>query len=210
LAGKLLAILADNLREVRCEDGLMKRVAMILAVTAAGAMAASAPARAGEQTLADRIMNAVYEDLGLSAKAAERKRGFFVGVHSGLGAESGLAPEAAGISIPLDVNQPVTESVTANAYYVYTFDWSLGIYSAAGVGKLNLADEPLVNSSLPRGDFAYQGMAGITYSFTPSMALGLEYRYSETVDDYFLTQRTLPNAQEESQSVTLRFDFLLN
>lgn len=191
----------------------MKRAATILAVTAAGALTASASARADETSLADRILNAVYADLGLSAKAADApqgKQGFFVGLHSGLGAESGLAPEAAGLSVPLDTVDEGAESITANGYYVYTTDWSLGTYVGGGFGKFNLGEDPLANAALPRGNFAYQGMAGVTYSFTPSMALGLEYRYSEAVNNAYLTQSTLPQNEEENQSVTLRFDFLLN
>jgi len=192
----------------------MKRAATILAVTAAGALTASASARADEISTADRILNAIYADLGMSAKAADvpqGKQGFFVGVHSGLGAESGLAPEAAGLlSVPLDSQDDGADSITANGYYVYTTDWSLGTYVGGGFGKFNLSEDPLANAALPRGNFAYQGMAGVTYSFTPSMALGLEYRYSESVNNAYLTQSTLPQNEEENQSVTLRFDFLLN
>jgi opacity protein-like surface antigen len=187
----------------------MKRAATILAVATAGAMA-SVPAHAAEQSLADRIVNSIYADLGMSAKADEpnKRSGFFVGVHQGLGAESGLAPVAAGLSIPLNTDE-TPESVTANGYYVFTTDWSLGTYLGGGFGKFNLNDDPLLNAALPRGNFAYQGIAGLTYSFTPSMALGLEYRYSETVESQYLQQSTVPQ-QEENQSVSLRFDFLLN
>jgi opacity protein-like surface antigen len=181
----------------------------IIAVTA-GALAASTPAYAGETSTADRIINAVYGELGLNAKAQEpqSRDGFFVGIHQGLGAESGLSPIAAGLSIPLDMSEPV-DSITANGYYVFTTDWSLGSYVGGGFGKFNLTEDPLSDSMMPNGNFAYQGVAGLTWSFTPSMALGLEYRYSEAVDANFLQQSTLPE-QEENQSVTLRFDFLLN
>jgi opacity protein-like surface antigen len=192
----------------------MKRAATFLAIAAAGAFSASAPARADELSMAERILNAVYSDLGLSAKAADdtvasSKNGFFVGVHSGLGAESGLAPVAAGLSIPLNSDLEV-DSIAANGYYVFNTDWSLGTYVGGGFGKFNLAEDPLLNSSLPRGNYGYQGMAGLTYSFTPSMVLGLEYRYSEPVNNAYFSQSTLPQNDEENQSVTLRFDFLLN
>lgn len=192
----------------------MKRAVTILAVTAAGAFAASTPARAEEMSLADRILNAVYADLGMSALADDEpitaeRNGFFVGVHSGLGAESGVSPLAAGLSVPLNTDD--VESITANAYYAYTTDWSLGTYVGGGFGKFNLAQDPLLNNTgVPKGNFAYQGIAGLTYSFTPSMALGLEYRYSEHVENQYLSQSTLPSDQEQNQSVTLRFDFLLN
>jgi len=190
----------------------MKRAATFLAVAAVGALTASAPARADELSMAERILSAVYSDLGISAKADDTvnsKNGFFVGVHSGLGAESGLAPVAAGLSIPLNSGLEF-DSIAANGYYVFTTDWSLGTYVGGGFGKFNLAEDPLLNASLPRGNFGYQGMAGLTYSFTPSMVLGLEYRYSEPVNNAYLSQSTLPQNDEENQSVTLRFDFLLN
>jgi opacity protein-like surface antigen len=188
----------------------MKRAMTIIAVTA-GALAASVPARAGDSSTVDRIINSVYGELGLSAQAAEPENsrdGFFVGIHQGLGSASGLSPIAAGLSIPLDMSEPV-DSITANGYYVFTTDWSLGSYVGGGFGKFNLTEDPLSDSVMPHGNFAYQGVAGLTWSFTPSMALGLEYRYSEAVDANFLQQTTLPE-QEENQSVTLRFDFLLN
>lgn len=189
----------------------MLRATTILAVTTAGALVATVPARAAETSFADRIVNAIYGEVGLTARAAEpenKRDGFFVGIHQGLGAESGVSPMAAGISIPLNMSEPV-DSITANGYYVFTTDWSLGTYVGGGFGKFNLTEDPLSESAIPRGNFAYQGVAGLTYSFTPSMALGLEYRYSEAVDANFLQQTTVPE-QEENQSVTLRFDFLLN
>jgi len=187
----------------------MTRAVTILAI-AAGALVASMPAHAQEQSLADRILNAVYADLGTSGTTDEpvtQKNGFFVGVHSGFGADSGIAPLAAGLSVPLNMDD--ADSITANAYYAYTTDWSLGIYGGGGFGKFNLLDDPLSPAASPKGNFAYQGLAGLTYSFTPWMALGLEYRYSEQVEMRYLQQGTLP-ADEQDQSVTLRFDFLLN
>ena len=185
----------------------MKRAATFLAVTAAGALTASTTAHADEVSTAERILNAVYSDLGISARADDvlvSKSGFFVGVHSALGGDSGLAPAAAGLSIPLNTDAGV-ESITANGYYVFTTDWSLGTYVGGGFGKFNLAEEPQINSALPRGNYAYQGMAGLTYSFSPSMVLGLEYRYSEPVTNAYLSQSTLPSSQQEDQTVTLRF-----
>lgn len=188
----------------------MKRIVTIAAIATAGALGLTGPALAGDVTTADRIMNAVYADLGMSAEEEMKasRNGFFVGLHTGFGAESGLAPVAAGLSIPLDVAQS-PESITANGYYVYTTDWSLGTYVGGGFGKFNLGMDPLMNIGSSQGNFAYQTMAGLTYSFTPSMALGIEYRYTEAVQSPYLAQSTLPE-QEENQSVTLRFDFLLN
>lgn len=189
----------------------MTRILTIAAIATAGALAATGPALAADVTTADRIMNAIYADLGMSAQDEETKasrNGFFVGLHTGLGAESGLSPVAAGLSIPLNV-EASAESITANGYYVYTTDWSLGTYVGGGFGKFNLGLDPLMNPGSSQGNFAYQTMAGLTYSFTPSMALGLEYRYSESIQSPYLAQSTLPE-EEENQSVTLRFDFLLN
>jgi opacity protein-like surface antigen len=188
----------------------MYRVTTIIAVTA-GALAASMPAHADELSTTDRIFNAIYGELGFSAKAqdtADKRSGFFVGIHQGLGAESGLAPIAAGLSVPLNMDA-AGDSITANGYYVFTTDWKLGTYVGGGFGKFNLVDDPLSDSGIPKGNFAYQGMAGFTYSFTPSMTLGVEYRYSEAVDAGFLQQSTVPS-DEKDQSVSLRFDFLLN
>jgi hypothetical protein len=190
----------------------VKRTATLMAMTAAGALAASASARADDSSMAERILNAVYADLGFASDtidAPQSKSGFFVGVHSGLGGNSGLTPATAGLSIPLDSGLQV-ESIAANGYYVFATDWSLGTYVGGGFGKFNLGEDPLMNSALPRGNFGYQGMAGLTYSFTPSMVLGLEYRYSEPVNNPYFAQTTLPRSEEEDQSVTLRFDFLLN
>ena len=190
----------------------MKRAMTLLVAATAGAMLASTPVRAADVSSADRIISSIYADLGMSAKAEAQKdtrSGFFVGLHTGLGAETGIAPVAAGLSIPL--LDEGAESITANAYYAYTTSWSLGTYVGGGVGKFNMLDDPLLNDELPRGTLAYQGMAGVTYSFTPSMTLGLEYRYSEQFNNPLFTQSTLPrDQQDEDQSVTLRFDFLLN
>src|SRR6185295_957967 len=124
----------------------MTRATTIMAVAAASALVASMPARADEVSMADRILNAVYADLGMSAMAEEtpvaERNGFFVGVHSGLGADSGVAPIAAGLSVPLNMDD--VESITANAYYSYTTDWSLGVYGGAGFGKFNLMQDPLL------------------------------------------------------------------
>lgn len=189
----------------------MKRALAILAATAVGTMMVSAPALAADEVSASHILDSIYASLGMDETVPDietSRNGFFVGIHSGLGAESGLAPAAAGISIPLALDTHA-ESITANGYYVYNTDFALGTYVGGGFGRFNLADDLLLNPSLPRGNLAVQGMAGLTYSFTPSMVLGLEYRYSESVQNNNFSASTLP-AGEQDQSVTLRFDFLLN
>jgi opacity protein-like surface antigen len=190
----------------------MKRALIILAATAVGTLMASAPAIAADEVSASRILDSIYSSLGMDEAASDieiSKNGFFVGIHSGFGAESGLAPAAAGLSIPLNMDVS-PESITANGYYVFNTEFSLGTYVGGGFGRFNLGDDLLLNQAMPRGNFAVQGMAGLTYSFTPGMVLGLEYRYSEAVQGNNLAQTTLPTAGEQDQSVTLRFDFLLN
>lgn len=189
----------------------MKRALTILAVTAAGTLSVSTSAHAAEEVSASRILDSIYASLGMDEDVTDveiSRNGFFVGVHSGLGADSGLAPVAAGMSIPLNMDEHA-DSITANGYYVYNTGWSIGSYVGGGFGRFNLGDDILLNPALPRGNLAVQGMAGLTYAFTPSMVLGLEYRFSESVQNNNFAQSTLP-AGEQDQSVTLRFDFLLN
>lgn len=189
----------------------MKRAVTILAATAVGTILASAPAFAADEVKASTILDSIYSSLGMEETVTDveiSKNGFFVGIHSGLGAESGLAPIAAGMSIPLDMNVQA-ESVTANGYYVYNTDFALGTYVGGGFGRFNLGDDAYFNPALTRGNLAVQGMAGLTYAFAPNMVLGLEYRYSESVQSGNFANPATP-AGERDQSVTLRFDFLLN
>ena len=120
-------------------------------------------------------------------------------------ADSGVGPAVAGLRVPLSSRN--AGSVMANGYYAYVTDWDLGSYVGGGFGQLNLGIDEYSKAGLRR-DYAYQGMAGLTYSFTPAMALGLEYRYAATVDPLIGAQ-PLPNAAD-AQSLTLRFDFVLN
>lgn len=186
----------------------MVRAATVLAVVTAAALVA--PAAAHADSLSADVMTATLGDWAISsAKAdevAEPKRGFFVGVHSGIIA-SGVGPEAAGLSVPL--NDGGIGNAMANGYYVYTA-WDIGTYVGGGFGQLNLGNDPLTGARMGTPEYGYQGMAGLTYSVTPAMALGLEYRYSASATDPLIGAQPLPNEDEESQSVTLRFDFLLN
>ncbi len=182
------------------------RLSLVIAVAAAGAVLAPAAARA-DQT-ASRSFLDVALGWGIpSAKAddVQPKQGFFVGVQSGLIADSGVGPAVAGIQAPLSPRG--AGSVMANGYYAYVTDWALGTYVGGGFGQLNLGADEYSRAGLSR-DYAYQGMAGLTYSFTPAMALGLEYRYAATIDPLMGAQ-PLP-ADADGQSLTLRFDFVLN
>lgn len=131
------------------------------------------------------------------------KDGFFIGVQSGLIADSGVGPAVAGISL----NNRGQGAVMANGYYALVTDWDIGTYVGGGFGQLNLGVDDFSRAGISR-DYAYQGMAGLTYSFTPAMALGLEYRYAGTIDPLMGAQ-TLPN-DTDAQSLTLRLDLQFN
>ena len=179
------------------------RLSAVIALATAGALVAPAGARADNAT-ARSLIDYAFSGWGITAAKADEvrpKQGFFVGVHSGLVADSGVGPEVAGISIPLADRG--TAPVMANGYYVYTTSWDIGTYVGGGFGQLNLG----VDEYSKRRDYAYEGMAGLTYSFTPAMALGLEFRYSSA--DPLMGAQPLPN-EADAQSVTLRFDFVLN
>jgi hypothetical protein len=179
------------------------RLSVVITVAAVGAYLAPAAA------CADQATHKSFLDVAMGwaipeAKADEvsqSKQGFFVGVQSGL-IDSGVGPAVAGISL----NNHSSGTVMANGYYAYVTDWDLGTYVGGGFGQLNLGLDEYAKAGLSR-DYGYQGMAGLTYSFTPAIALGLEYRYAGTVDP--LIGATLPN-DVEGQSLTLRFDFVLN
>ena len=137
--------------------------------------------------------------------AAAPKSGFFVGLHSGLISDSGLVPVVAGNSITVD--DSARRSLTANGYYMYTTDWSFGTYVGGGLGAFNLPSDYVAGLSSGSLDLGYQGMAGVTYQFSPSMTLGLEYRYLGSVDPWSQRSFDVTPAKDESQSVSLRFDF---
>jgi len=179
------------------------RLSVVMTVAAVGAILAPATACADTtKTFMDVALGWAIP----SAKADEvehSKDGFFIGVQSGLIADSGVGPAVAGISLN---NRSNNTAVMANGYYALVTDWDIGTYVGGGFGQLNLGVDEYSKAGLSR-DYAYQGMAGLTYSFTPAMALGLEYRYAGTIDP--LMGAPLPN-DAEAQSLTLRFDFVLN
>ncbi len=181
------------------------RLRVVITAVAAGAFLAPAVACAepAPRTFVDVALGWAVP----SAKADEvdhSKQGFFVGVQSGL-IDSGVGPAVAGISTPLTMRN--AGAVMANGYYAYVTDWDIGTYVGGGFGALNLGIDEYSKQSMRR-DYAYQGMAGLTYSFTPAMALGIEYRYAATIDP-LIGAAPLPN-EIDGQSVTLRFDFVLN
>jgi len=181
------------------------RLSVVMTVAAAGALWAPGIACAdptASKTFVDVAMG--WAMPAAKAEESESKQGFFVGVQSGLIADSGVGPAVAGIAL---TNHSTNGSVMANGYYAYVTDWDFGTYVGGGFGQLNMGIDEYSKAGLSR-DYAYQGMAGLTYSFTPAMALGLEYRYAGTIDPLMGAQ-PLPG-DAEKQSLTLRFDFVLN
>jgi hypothetical protein len=205
-----LAAIAKNL--VEQDSGTMKRAGAFLAAVAAGVFLVSAPVHASEELSATRILNKVYASLGMDDEMSDvepARNGIFFGVHSTIGPDSGLMPAAGGLASPLFLDRGVEDSIAANGYYVYQTNFSLGTYVGGGFGRFNLVDNALLNPAAQRGTYGVQGMAGLTFAFSPSMVLGLEYRYSETMPNNAAITTTAPNPQQD-ESVTLRFDFLLN
>src|SRR5262249_27719604 len=152
-----------------------KRMRLRVVITVAAAGALMAPAVACAEPAPRTFMDVALGWAVPSAKADEvehAKQGFFVGVQSGL-IDSGVGPAVAGISTPLSTRN--AGAVMANGYYAYVTDWDIGTYVGGGFGALNLGIDEYSKQGLRR-DYAYQGMAGLTYSFTPAMALGIEYR----------------------------------
>ena len=69
----------------------MKRAMTIITAATVGTLLVSAPAFAADEVNASRILDSIYASLGMDEAPADvetSKNGFFVGIHSGLGAES--------------------------------------------------------------------------------------------------------------------------
>ncbi len=82
-------------------------------------------------------------------------------------------------------------AVMTNGYYRYNTGTPFTPYIGAGAGVAVLglhATTPLLaGASFDDSDaeFAYQGIAGVSYAFTPQISLGLEYRYFGTTTGHF-------------------------
>jgi len=82
-------------------------------------------------------------------------------------------------------NHQTTYGFMANGYYDFDFGSPFVPYVGAGVG-LALVDADFGSGGGSRyfestkAAFAYQGIAGVAYNFTPGMAATLEYRYLGT------------------------------
>ena len=79
-----------------------------------------------------------------------------------------------------------------NGYYDFLNSSAWTPYIGGGVGAAHVAvsDAGIPASGFPRvsgGDwqFAYQGIAGVRYSFTPNLSASLDYRYFATTDPKF-------------------------
>jgi outer membrane protein OmpA-like peptidoglycan-associated protein/outer membrane protein W len=82
-------------------------------------------------------------------------------------------------------------SVMANAYYDFMADRAFTPYIGAGVGAafINMRGGPAGgNGSSDSVQFAYQGMIGVGYKFTPNLRLNLEGRYYGTTSPTFSGQ----------------------
>ena len=179
------------------------RLSVLITAAAAGAILAPVTACAADaapRTFVDVALSWAVPAARADEVQPESKHGFFVGVQSGL-IDSGVGPAVAGISL----TPRNSRAMMANGYYAYVTDWDLGTYVGGGFGQLNLGVDEF--SKTGARDYAYQGMAGLTYSFTPAIALGLEYRYAATIDPLIGSQ--IPN-DVEGQSLTMRLDFVLN
>ncbi|HAJ45514.1 MAG TPA: hypothetical protein DCL54_02920 [Alphaproteobacteria bacterium] len=166
-------------------------------VAASIAAILAAPGAVAAPVVAGSGANAAASEAAIAAP----KRGFFVGLQSGLVADSGLAPIVAGNEF-VSLTPSGTHSLMANGYYVYTTEWSIGTYIGGGFGAFDL---PLNTAGLTPSsmNLGYQGMAGVTYQFSNAMTLGLEYRYLNAVEQ----QSRIDPRGDQSETVSLRFDF---
>jgi len=77
-------------------------------------------------------------------------------------------------------NHQTTYGLMANGYYDFDFGSPFVPYIGAGVG-VALLDSELKGGGGKFSDFntqfAYQGIAGVSYNFSPNLAANLEYRY---------------------------------
>jgi OmpA-OmpF porin, OOP family len=84
-----------------------------------------------------------------------------------------------------------TIGIMANGYYDFDFGSPFVPYIGAGVGVAMLNSE-LKNNGNTFNDFntqfAYQGIAGVSYNFAPNIAANLEYRYFGNTEPTFSDQ----------------------
>ena len=81
-----------------------------------------------------------------------------------------------------------TIGIMANGYYDFEFGSPIVPYIGAGVGVALIQQEWKANGgkfSDFNTQFAYQGIAGVSYNFSPNLAANLEYRYLGTTEPTF-------------------------
>jgi len=81
-------------------------------------------------------------------------------------------------------------SFMANGIYSFFPQSRFTPYLGAGIGVARLSLNSVAGSGATIVDsddtrFAYQGIAGVSYALTPSVSLGLDYRYFATLDPTF-------------------------
>jgi len=84
-------------------------------------------------------------------------------------------------------------AIMTNAIYDFNFGWPVTPHIGAGIGAVDLVDTlkyrigpggPL-NTSSNDWELGYQGIAGLRYNVSPTLALDLDYRYLATTDGTF-------------------------
>ena len=81
-----------------------------------------------------------------------------------------------------------TIGIMANGYYDFDFGSAFVPYIGAGVGVAMLNSELKANGNKFNDfntQFAYQGIAGVSYNFEPNIAFNLEYRYLGNTEPTF-------------------------
>jgi OOP family OmpA-OmpF porin len=126
-------------------------------------------------------------------------RGWLAGVAGGYEWSSGVALEGElsyreneldkvkGMGAHIDLGGDENSwAVTANAYYHLHTGTPFAPYIGAGIGvaQLTIHAEPEGAADFKDSDtqFAYQGIAGVSYALAKQLSLGLEYRYFATTD----------------------------
>ena len=106
----------------------------------------------------------------------------------GLSLGAPLGPLPAGAEAGVGGSR-TTNALMANLIYDFAFGWPLSPHLGVGAGAADVSDDigtaagTLAHSS--DWEFAYQGIAGLRYDITPSLAFDLDYRYFATVDPRF-------------------------
>ncbi len=162
----------------------MKKLALAVAVSAIALSAGSASAA----TWMGQQFDQPYVSIKGGANSVENDKGYhfetgyegFAAI--GYSAATNVRAELEGgystanLKGPGDIN---TYTIMVNGYYDFTC-LSKIVTPYLGVG-LGTADQ-MLDGQGNSWEFAYQGIAGASYSFSPNMAVTAEYRYLGTTD----------------------------